>query len=73
MFTDMQNSLRELCVAIARPWLLGFRSGSDSTMAALLVFDPVLAVSAVRRIKPIAVPCTDTSVRIPSVGQMGNL
>jgi DNA sulfur modification protein DndC len=54
----------------ARPWLVGFSGGKDSTMLASLIFDAVLSVSETQRQKPISILCTDTRVEIPAIAEI---
>ena len=68
--SDIKTSLRELYLADARPWLVGFSGGKDSTLVASLIFDTVLAVPAAQRTKEIAIVCTDTRVEIPAIVEM---
>lgn len=63
----MVDSLRRLYQEDARPWLVGYSGGKDSTMVASLVFDAVLSVSAEQRKKPVVILCTDTRVEIPAI------
>lgn len=51
VYQDIKNNLRELYLEDARPWLVGFSGGKDSTMLASLVFDAVLSVPAENRKK----------------------
>ena len=69
-FLEIKNSLRELYLDDARPWLVGFSGGKDSTMLAALVFDVVMAIPAEQRKKPVSVLCTDTRVEIPAIADM---
>jgi DNA sulfur modification protein DndC len=70
IFQEIKASLRELYVEDARPWIVGFSGGKDSTMLASLVFDTVLSVPIEERKKSISVLCTDTRVEIPAVAEM---
>ncbi|HEX9663786.1 MAG TPA: DNA phosphorothioation system sulfurtransferase DndC [Candidatus Binatia bacterium] len=69
-YQDIKASLCSLYLEDARPWLVGFSGGKDSTMLASLVFDAVLSVPADKRVKPISVLCTDTRVEIPAIVEM---
>ncbi len=69
-FQEIKNSLRELYLEDARPWLVGFSGGKDSTMLASLIFDAVLSIPAEQRKKPISILCTDTRVEIPAIADM---
>ncbi|MBI5385110.1 MAG: phosphoadenosine phosphosulfate reductase family protein [Verrucomicrobia bacterium] len=69
-FQEIRDTLRELYREDARPWLVGFSGGKDSTLVAALVFDTVLSISDEQRKKEIAVLCTDTRVEIPAIVEM---
>lgn len=66
-FSELKDQLETLYLEDARPWLVGFSGGKDSTMVASLVFDVVMGLPPEKRIKPIAVLCTDTRVEIPAI------
>ena len=68
MFHEIKASLRQLYLEDARPWLVGFSGGKDSTMLASLILDVVISIPAEQRKKPISVLCTDTRVEIPAIG-----
>jgi len=71
------ESLRELCLSAARPWLVGF-SGGDRGVHSPRPHDPVspfafaafLAVPAGARQTKIAAVCTDTPIVIPDVVEL---
>jgi NH3-dependent NAD+ synthetase len=67
MLETVVESLRQLYLADARPWMVGFSGGKDSTLVAHLVFDAVRSVPANDRIKEIHILCTNTRVEIPAV------
>lgn len=69
-YQDIKASLCSLYLEDARPWLVGFSGGKDSTMLASLIFDAVLSVPPDKRVKPISVLCTDTRVEIPAIVEM---
>jgi len=69
-YQEIKNSLRNLYLQDARPWLVGFSGGKDSTMLASLVFETVLSVPADKRKKPVSILCTDTRVEIPAIVEM---
>ncbi len=69
-YLQIRESLRQLYLSDARPWLVGFSGGKDSTMLASLVFDTVLSTPPEERRKEIAVVCTDTRVEIPAIVEM---
>ena len=70
IFQDIKNSLQGLYLEDARPWLVGFSGGKDSTMLASLVFDAILSIPPEQRKKPVSVLCTDTRVEIPAIAGM---
>jgi DNA sulfur modification protein DndC len=70
MFQDIKASLEQLYREDARPWLVGFSGGKDSTLLASLIFDAVLSLPAEQRKKPVSVLCTDTRVEIPAIAEM---
>ena len=69
-YEDIKSTLRQLYIEDARPWLVGFSGGKDSTMLASLIFEAVLSFPIERRTKPISVLCTDTRVEIPAIVEM---
>ena len=68
-YQQIKDSLQELYVQDARPWLVGFSGGKDSTMVASVIFDAVLSVPPEQRTKPIIILCTDTRVEIPAIAE----
>lgn len=70
MYKDIRDKLKQMYLGDARPWLVGFSGGKDSTMLASLVFDTVMSVPPGDRSKPIALLCTDTRVEIPAILEM---
>jgi len=70
VYQDIKHHLRDLYLEDARPWLVGFSGGKDSTMLASLVFDAILSIPVNQRKKPVAVLCTDTRVEIPAIVEM---
>ena len=69
VYHDIQSSLRQLYQEDARPWLVGFSGGKDSTMVASLVVEAVASIPAEHRKKPVAFLCTDTRVEIPAISE----
>jgi DNA sulfur modification protein DndC len=69
-YKGIRDTLSQLYLEDARPWLVGFSGGKDSTMLASLIFDAVLSVPAVQRKKPVSILCTDTRVEIPAIAEM---
>lgn len=70
VFSEIKQNLKQLYLEDSRPWLVGFSGGKDSTMVASLIFDIVLELPPEKRIKEIAVLCTDTRVEIPAIVEM---
>src|ERR1700682_3109067 len=70
MFPEIAANLQRLYLDDARPWLVGFSGGKDSTMLASLIFELVAEIPLEKRTKPIAVLCTDTRVEIPAILEM---
>jgi DNA sulfur modification protein DndC len=64
---EIKDNLRQLYVSDARPWLVGFSGGKDSTLVAALIVDTVLAVPPEQRAKEVHFVCTDTRVEIPAI------
>jgi len=69
-YQDTRESLRRLYQEDARPWLVGYSGGKDSTMVASLIFDAVLSIPPKLRTKPVSILCTDTRVEIPAILEM---
>ena len=69
-FQEIKDNLRQLYVSDARPWLVGFSGGKDSTLLASLIFNTVQSVPAEQRKKEVAIVCTDTRVEIPAIVEM---
>ncbi len=68
-YAEIRESLTQLYLEDARPWLVGFSGGKDSTMVASLVFDAILYVPDAQRKKPVSILCTDTRVEIPAIAE----
>jgi len=66
-YGDIVRCLTAMYHEDARPWLVGFSGGKDSTLLTSLIFEAVRAVPHDRRTKEIAVLCTDTRVEIPAI------
>ena len=69
-YSDIKDSLRQLYLEDARPWLVGFSGGKDSTMLASLIVEVGAGINDDQRKKPIAILCTDTRVEIPAPVEM---
>jgi len=59
-YQEIKDRLRPLCVDDARPWLIGFSGGKDSTFLASLAFEAFLSIPPDRRTKLVSVLCADT-------------
>jgi len=70
VFKEIRESLSQLYKGDARPWLVGFSGGKDSTLVASLVFDTVQSIPVEQRKKEVAIVCTDTRVEIPAIVEM---
>jgi DNA sulfur modification protein DndC len=69
-FSEIRDNLQTLYLEDARPWLVGFSGGKDSSMVASLVFDVVMSLPPEQRTKEIAILCSDTRVEIPAIVEM---
>ncbi len=49
----------------AKPWIIGFSGGKDSTLLAHLVVEVLLSVSPDKRTRPVYIVCNDTLVESP--------
>lgn len=67
MTQNILDSLHRLYSLDARPWIVGYSGGKDSSMIASLVFEVVMETPPEQRTKEICVVCTDTRVEIPAV------
>lgn len=63
------NEVREIYLADARPWVVGYSGGKDSTTALQLIWTAILALPKRQRIKPIYVISSDTLVETPVVSR----
>lgn len=53
--------------ADARPWILAFSGGKDSTLVAHLVFEALTRVRPSRRVRPVHLLSSDTLVETPAI------
>jgi DNA sulfur modification protein DndC len=67
MIQNIQDSIQRLYFMDARPWIVGYSGGKDSSMIVSLVFEAVMALPPEERTKEICIVCTDTRVEIPAV------
>src|SRR5262249_10007318 len=61
------EEIRELYLADAVPWVVGYSGGKDSSAVLQLVWNAIRELPAERRTKPIHVITTDTLVEQPLV------
>ena len=62
----------------ARPWIIGYSGGKDSTLVAHLVFEMLMALPPSQRTRPVHIVANDTLVESPPVvrhmiGSMGEI
>ncbi|MDR3405734.1 MAG: DNA phosphorothioation system sulfurtransferase DndC [Chthoniobacter sp.] len=58
----------------ARPWIIGFSGGKDSTLLTHLVVETLLAIAPDQRTRPVHLVCNDTLVESPVFhGFVGNM
>ena len=67
MFQDIIRNVQNLYSVDARPWIVGYSGGKDSTLLVSLVFEAIASLPAKERIKDVTIACTDTRVEIPPV------
>ena len=65
------DEIRELYLADAIPWVVGYSGGKDSSAALQLVWLAIRELPAAERTKPIHVISTDTLVEQPLVAGLG--
>lgn len=64
---SLLEEIRDLYLADARPWVVGYSGGKDSTAVLRLVYEALSGLPDDRRQKPIFVVCSDTLVETPVV------
>lgn len=64
---SLLDEIRGLYIGDARPWVIGYSGGKDSTTVLRLVFEALSGLEADQRQKPIFVVCSDTLVETPVV------
>lgn len=67
--SNLRHEIRELYVADAVPWIIGYSGGKDSTAVVQLVWQAIEELPVEKRTKPIYVISTDTLVENPVVAQ----
>lgn len=63
----MMDDVREIYLADARPWVVGYSGGKDSTTALQIIWTAISALPTTQRTKPIYVISSDTLVETPVV------
>ncbi|SEL79992.1 DNA sulfur modification protein DndC [Sphingomonas palmae] len=63
----IHDDIREIYLADARPWVVGYSGGKDSTTALQLIWSAISELDKERRTKPIYVISSDTLVETPVV------
>jgi DNA sulfur modification protein DndC len=61
------DDIREIYLSDARPWVVGYSGGKDSTTALQLIWTAIAALAPERRQKQIYVISSDTLVETPVV------
>ena len=64
---DIYQNIIELYKKNPLPWVIGYSGGKDSTATLQLIWNAVLQIPVVERIKPIYVISTDTLVETPVI------
>ncbi len=65
----LHDDIREIYLSDARPWVVGYSGGKDSTTALQLIWTAVAALEPEKRTKPIYVISSDTLVETPVVSR----
>lgn len=65
----LRQEIRDLYMADATPWIIGYSGGKDSTAVVQLVWQAIEELAVEMRTKPIHVISTDTLVENPVVAQ----
>ena len=66
LISDVRATLREMYFGDARPWVVAFSGGKDSTTVLQLVYDMILELGP-RATKPVHIVASDTRVEAPNV------
>jgi DNA sulfur modification protein DndC len=66
-FEATLDEIREVYLADARPWVIGYSGGKDSTTALQLIWHAVKGLPASKRKKPVYVIAGDTLVETPVI------
>jgi DNA sulfur modification protein DndC len=71
---EIRREIQRIYLADKRPWVLGFSGGKDSTAILRLVFESLIELPKVSRIKPVFIVSSDTLVETPMiVDQIGRV
>ena len=65
--TNLEAEIREVYCGDARPWVIGYSGGKDSTTALQLVWNALLGLEPEKRTKPVYVISSDTLVETPKM------
>ena len=65
----LHDDIREIYLSDARPWVVGYSGGKDSTTALQLIWTAIAALEPEKRTKPIYVISSDTLVETPVVSR----
>lgn len=65
----LHDDIREIYLSDARPWVVGYSGGKDSTTALQLIWTAIAAIDPEKRKKPIYVISSDTLVETPVVSR----
>ncbi len=67
LYDQTLEEIRQVYLADARPWVIGFSGGKDSTVALQLVWYALLGLKPSERQKPVYVISGDTLVETPAI------
>lgn len=66
-FAQLEASIRQAYTRDARPWVIGYSGGKDSTCALQLIWRALQALEPAERTKPVYVLSSDTLVETPVI------
>lgn len=64
---EIHQEIRDAYLVDARPWIIGYSGGKDSTTALQLIWKAISELPAERRTKPVYVIASDTLVETPVI------
>lgn len=67
---SLVDEIQSIYLADAKPWIIGFSGGKDSTTVLSLIYSALLELPKAKRTKPIYVVSSDTLVETPVVVDM---